>query len=249
MAGWLVVLLGAGALGWIAYVPAAAQPDDLEAVERGGGLYQRWCATCHATDGSGTVHGPPLDDVSLPYLDLVMRTGRMPLDDPRRGVRARLFDDEERELVLAYLTTLLEPPGDIPDPPPGDPRPGQELYTVHCAACHGSTGAGGIAGAGAWVPPVRNRDPVVVAEAVRVGPFDMPAFGEDTLSDEDLGDLVEYVRVLPLQPATPLGMTELHRVTAAAFAALLVGLVLAACGMLARWSPPGEGDVEREVDE
>jgi ubiquinol-cytochrome c reductase cytochrome c subunit len=237
---WAVLGMCVAAVAVLTGSAGTAQPRDpqLEDLDRGGELYQRWCATCHATDGTGRPEGPTLETVSVAELDLVMRTGRMPLADPERGVRDHRLDDDEREAVVDYLTDLLGLEGALPEPSPGDPGRGQEVYTVHCAACHGSTGGGGVAGGGVTIPGLRGLDPVTLAAATRVGPFQMPPFDSDVIDDEDLDDLVTYTSDFGGQQGTPLGLVELHRVTAAAFAGLLVALLVAGCGVLTRWPAP-----------
>jgi ubiquinol-cytochrome c reductase cytochrome c subunit len=245
-AAWGLLLCAVGAFAATrADAPAAvaAEPD---ALQRGGELYQRWCATCHATTADGTRDGPTLAGLSLAYIDLTMRTGRMPMADPERGVRERDFDAEEREAVNDYLADLLGLDDDRPDPPAGDPGRGQDLYTLHCAACHGSTGQGGVTGAGLLAPAVTGLDRTALASATRVGPFAMPPFPEDTISEEELGDVVDYVLAFEDQPISPLGMTELNRVSAAAFGALLLALLIIACVYLGRWRTPRHDERTRD---
>lgn len=202
--------------------------------DRGGELYQRWCAVCHATDGSGTAAGPPIDDVSITHMDLTMRTGYMPLAAPDRGVREREFTEGEREAALAYMVEEfgLTDADEIDEPGEGDPGRGQELYVVHCAQCHGANGEGGVAGQQATVPRTRGVEPIVIAQSVRVGQFQMPAFSEEQISDEELDDLVAFLEDQP--SASPLGMADLTRVAAFVWAAALTAVILAACWWISR---------------
>jgi ubiquinol-cytochrome c reductase cytochrome c subunit len=223
---WLIVIGAAAvAAGAAARDPAAAQPPPAEDLARGGVLYQQLCAVCHATDGTGTRDAPPIADLPLAYSDLLMRTGRMPLVDPERGVRIDRLTDDDRELVVAYLAEVLEVPGDIPDVPPGDASRGQDVYVTHCVQCHGAVGEGGVVGARSHAPPVRDIDPVALVEATRIGPFDMPPFAEETIGDDELGDLVAYLTTDVSR--TSVGLVELDRPKAAALGAVLL---LAAVG-------------------
>lgn len=199
---------------------------------RGGELYQRWCAVCHATDGSGTGAGPPIEDVSIAYIDLTMRTGYMPLADPNRGVRERELTDEEREAVLSYVVSEFNLTGAVDPPGAGDPGRGQESYVLHCAQCHGAGGEGGVAGQHATVPRARGVDPILIAESVRVGPFQMPAFTREQISDEELGDIVAFLRDRP--STSPLGLGDLTRVAAFAWAVILTAVIVAACWWISR---------------
>jgi mono/diheme cytochrome c family protein len=93
---------------------------------------------------------------------------------------------------------------------PGVPgAPGQSLYLQHCASCHGRSGTGSWR---AWFFLIRPGD---LADAKRmqavsdqyifdlikqggaaIGKPGMPAFGFH-LKDEEIRDLVAYVRALP----------------------------------------------------
>lgn len=236
--GWLLVAGGLGTA--LALVGSAHAVESLSADERQTAetIYANQCATCHGSDGTGRVmpgtdrEAPPLvgnPDVTVPYLDLTLRVGRMPppenepFDNRHREV---VIDDEQRRVLVAYLTEQFDLEGEIPSPPPGDPVLGREIYAANCAQCHGSTGAGGVAGAGAWTPPVVNADPVAVAEAIRVGPFEMPAFAEEQISDEDIGHVVAFLEELSEEHGTPLGLVELNPVFASGFAFLFAVIVL-----------------------
>lgn len=232
---WCVCCAASLAVLWsatsLASAPATAAATD--AVD-GAQLYQRWCATCHATDGTGTNVAPSLEDVSVAYLDLTMRTGRMPMSDPSRGVRERRFNGEERARTVAYLTDLLRLDGDIPEPPTGSAAAGREIYGIYCGECHGAGGGGGLAGDGTPIPRIVGLDAVAIAEAARAGPFAMPPFGEAVISDDELGDLAAFLDEDVHPPATPLGFSEVDRARAALFAGTLIATALAVCWWAAR---------------
>lgn len=227
LAGWLVVLL-AGVVALALLPPAgAAQPE----VERGGQLYQRTCAVCHGTTGEGVAgqgvqSGPTLRDVDVAYVDLVVRTGRMPILEPRLGVVEQRLGDADRAALVAWMVAELGLEGDVPDVVAGDAARGQALYVTYCAACHGSTGRGGIAGDGTLVPSLTGLDATAIVEAARVGPFEMPVFEEEILPDEDAADVAAFVRELGAGRTTPLGLAEIDNVQAAGLALLLFLLVL-----------------------
>lgn len=239
--GWWCVCCAAGlAVLWsatsLASAPATAAPTKAAPTDPvdGAQLYQRWCATCHATDGSGTNVAPSLEDVRVAYLDLTMRTGRMPMKDPSRGVRERRFNDDEREKTVAYLTDLLDLDGDIPEPPEGSAAEGREVYGIYCGECHGAGGGGGLAGDGTAIPPIVGLDAVAIAEAAREGPFAMPRFAEEVISDDELGDLAAFLDEEVHPPATPLGFSEVDRALAALFAGALIATALGLCWWAAR---------------
>lgn len=262
--GWLTLFLGClgVALWWSADDVAAQEAEPLTGdVDLGGQLYAQACAQCHASDGGGaTVPGtdrtaPALSgrpEVTASYVDLVLRTGRMPpAGDPYDNQpRAVAFDDAEREAIVAYVTGEFDLTNDLADVtqlPEGDPGIGQAVYAANCAACHGSTGAGGVAGGGAWTPAVYMYDTVTIAEAIRVGPFQMPAFGEDIISDEEVADIGAFLEEVRDESGTPLGLVELNPVFASGFVALLaVAMILSLFWISSKptWFPDPDTDAE-----
>jgi len=109
-------------------------------------------------------------------------------------------------LVLAALWVGMACGG--PEAPPGRGR-GHDLYAQHCASCHGSSGTGSWR---AWLFLIR---PGNLADAKRmdalsdqyvfdlikhggatIGKPGMPAFGFH-LKDDEIHELVSYVRTLP----------------------------------------------------
>lgn len=243
--GWVVLLVGGLLAVGLGAGTSEASADRVE-VRRGGELYQFWCATCHANDGSGVAGiAPPLNGFSVATVDLSLRTGRMPLADPRRGVREREFTDEEREAVVAYLTEFLDLEGELIKPGPGDASRGRDMYAVHCAQCHGATGKGGIAGDGVEVPAIQGLDAVTIASAVREGPFAMPRFGEDLISDSEIGDIVAFLDERVHEPTSPLGLAEVSKFEVIGVAALLTGVAVVVCAVVGgarrrREGPPRE---------
>lgn len=249
LVGWLAVAAAVLTV-WLLAGPvtsgAGAQEDE---VARGAELYQRNCAVCHGSNGTG-VEGvaPPITDFSAPRVDLSMRTGRMPMDDVRRGIRQRSFNDAEREATMAYMVDKFDLEGELTDPPPGDPGVGQDVYSVNCAQCHGAAGDGGVAGDGVEIPPVVGLDEVTIATASRVGPFAMPQFSADLISDEELGHIAAFLDEEVHQPNSPLGLEEVGELDAIFFAALLTVTVLLVCvwaaGLRGRRPAPPPGEEE-----
>jgi mono/diheme cytochrome c family protein len=113
-------------------------------------------------------------------------------------------------LLVASVLALLF----LPHPVPRDAPPAQRLYLSHCAECHGANGHG------SWRATLFLLRPRNLADPRRVGPlsdaylFDlvknggapigkpgMPAFGYH-LSDEQIREVVRYVRSLSRAPAT-----------------------------------------------
>lgn len=224
----------------------------------GGSLWTRDCVMCHGTDGSGGLTpggrpAPAVDDVSIAYARLVLRTHRMPpgADPFDNRDRPHVYDEQQMADVLAYMVETFELEDDVPTPEVGDPSRGLELYQLNCAACHGPTGDGGTAGALAWTPRLQHYDAQVVADAVRVGPFEMPRFSADVLADEDVGDIVAFLHEVDEEPGTLLFPGELNPVFASGFGAVLAFAVLALVLVVAGkplWLPD-EGDAAADDEE
>lgn len=232
--GWLLLAAALATISALGLVPAVAAEEALTPAERQGAatLYANQCATCHGSDGlGGTISGtdqraPALagnDEVTVPYVDLTVRVGRMPppKNEPfdNRARNVVISDDERRALVL-YMKEQFGLPGEIPTPPPGDAARGREVYAANCAQCHGSAGAGGVAGAGAYTPPVVHLSDVAIAEAIRVGPFEMPRFSEEQITDQEVGDVAAFLDFVAEEQGTPLGLVEINPVYASGFAFL-----------------------------
>ncbi len=236
----------------VALVTGAAQADgddhddvDVDQVVRGGEVFQANCAACHGPTlqggpGPGALDGGPIADTDIAFVDLTMRTGRMPIVEPSVGVRTDLLSDEDREAVNAYLLEVWDLPGEIPEVGPGDAATGQELYVRNCAACHGAAADGGISGADVRVPPLTGLDPVAIVEGTRVGPFAMPAFSAALLDDQAVDDIAAYLQLADDAPRTALGVQEVDQVGEALFAlalAALTGLAVWIVARARRWSP------------
>jgi ubiquinol-cytochrome c reductase cytochrome c subunit len=258
---WIVLIAGLAALTawWTARDASAQEAGQTGDVALGGQLYAQNCAQCHASDGRGAEvantgrRAPALanrPEVTAAYIDLVMRTGRMPpaanpFDNQPREIA---FDDEERAAIVAFTVERFGLETDIPNVPEGNAGRGQSAYATNCAACHGSTGAGGVAGGGAWTPNVARYDAVTLAEAVRVGPFQMPAFGSDQLTDQEVGDVAAFLEEVEGEAGTPLGLIELNPVFASGFVALLAIAMLVSLFWISSkptWFPdPEAGEAE-----
>jgi ubiquinol-cytochrome c reductase cytochrome c subunit len=237
--GWSLVVtvaaLAALAAGSAGAVESSLAPAERQEAET---IFANQCATCHGADGGGGVI-PGTDDeapafagnpdLTVAAVDLTLRVGRMPPpeNDPYDN-RARnvLYDDATRAALVTYMAEQFDIPGEIPQPPPGDPARGREVYAANCAQCHGSTAAGGVAGEGAWTPALLDVSPVAVAEAIRVGPFEMPRFGEEQISDAETGDVAAFLQFVAEEHGTPLGLVEVNPVYASGFAFLFALIIL-----------------------
>lgn len=214
-------------------------------VVRGGEVFQAACAACHGGrleggPGPGILDGPEMTETDIAYIDLTMRTGRMPIVAREVGIYVDQLTDEQREAVIAYLLAEFDLPGQIPTVGEGDAGRGQEVYVRNCAACHGAAGDGGIAGGGNIAFPLTGLDGVAIKEGTRVGPFTMPAFDAAILDDDQVDDIVAYLDLASGVERSFVGVAEIDQVGEALFAiglALLAGLAIWVVARARRWSP------------
>ena len=200
--------------------PAYAQPSggivkpqnesSLGLRDLGAQLFAGNCSSCHGSLGGGVAppasirgasgitkgQGPSLRGVGALAADFYLRTGYMPLGNPhdQPWTNRSLWNARERRALTQYVASLGPGPG-IPHPRPeeGSVSDGQRLFTEHCAGCHQVAGAGGMV-TRARVPPITQVDPVEIAEAVRIGPYVMPTFTQQALSDPELNSVIAYVK-------------------------------------------------------
>jgi ubiquinol-cytochrome c reductase cytochrome c subunit len=174
----------------LALVPAGS------AGQLGAQLYGADCISCHAADGRGIPErGPSLRSVGARAADFYLRTGYMPLASPhtqphRTHVR---FSQGELAALVAYVASFGGGPR-IPKPHPerGNLAQGQEDFTDHCAGCHQIDAKGGYV-TNAVAPALDRASPVEIAEAVRTGPYLMPIFPSNQISDAELDSIIRYV--------------------------------------------------------
>jgi ubiquinol-cytochrome c reductase cytochrome c subunit len=192
--------------------PAAQAQPESEA-ER---IWLSDCAVCHGADGTGTQLGPSLARTGRASVDYYLTTGRMPLVIPGRGVepgrprqplpniqpiepdrpttrQAPAYDADTIRMLVAYVGRLVADGGPpIPVIGPGNIAEGGTLFRENCAACHSWSGEGGAL-LHREAPPLKKSTPVQVAEAIRVGPGQMPGFGAAALTHQQLEDVTRYV--------------------------------------------------------
>jgi ubiquinol-cytochrome c reductase cytochrome c subunit len=185
-----------------AQVRAGSNADavrDPAQVARGEELYLTSCVSCHGLAGAGTENGPPLLTAGEAAADFYLRTGRMPLafPAPQPPDKPRAYDNDDIEALVAYVGSLGDGPA-IPDVDPdrGDLALGGELFRANCAACHNASAIGGALSHGNYAPSLQHTAALQIGEAMRVGPGQMPQFGPDVFTDDELDSIVRYVRYL-----------------------------------------------------
>lgn len=190
------LLTAAGGSSTSGQEPAGPEPDPAEArrIELGRRLFADGCSSCHGFDLRGIPgRGPSLRGAGEAAADFYLRTGRMPLDDPEdQPVRTEpAYDAAERAAIVAYVGRFGGPAIPEVDPALGDIGEGLRLFTENCAGCHQVVAQGGIT-KDAVAPPLQKSEPVDVAEAIELGPYVMPEFG-DQLSQSDVNSLAAYI--------------------------------------------------------
>ena len=196
--------------------PLLAAPD-------GDRLYQDKCEACHGKNGRGGV-GVPLSlpafqrDASDEFLAKTIQHGR-----PGRVMPAFPYlSDAQLSALIKTLRSFVDKPlkpVKTPDTINGDAQRGGQLYTKYCIACHGAAGEGGK---GTGVTFSRPRDAEIIATSLSNSGFQMaasdkmiwqtlaygregtpmPSFLNQGLSEQQISDLVAYVRTLKDTPVS-----------------------------------------------
>lgn len=187
-------------------LPGLASAASPQLVRQGRDLYVRGCVSCHGPDARGvapggprgaggvTGAGPSLVGAGALAADFELRTGYMPLRDPRQAPRRSkpTYAEDEIDALVAYVGSLGGPGIPLPHPRRGSLSEGLRLFTESCAGCHQVAGRGGVV-TGSVAPPLSRATPVQVAEAVRLGPYVMPRFPRSQLSDRQLDSIILYL--------------------------------------------------------
>ena len=191
----------------------------VQAAHDGGHLYKQNCAACHGAEGKGGV-GVPLSlhdflaGVPDSYLYKTIKHGR-----PGRVMPAFTnLSDTEINAVVAHIRSWgPEQPSLSMQKISGDAVKGKRLFANYCASCHGAAGEGG---AGTGVTFSRPRDLPIIAPALNNPGFlqaasdqmikhtlmkgrkgtPMVSFLKMGLKEQDINDIVSYVRSFETQP-------------------------------------------------
>lgn len=177
-------------------------------------IYLGDCATCHGANGRGTQFGPTLVGTGRAGTDFYLTTGRMPLKTPHQAVERHSPEYGPRTIraLIDYIASITGDPH--PEIPPvklagSNIADGGVAFRLNCAACHAWSGRGGAL-LHREAPPTGDATPTQVAEAVRVGPGNMPRFGSSAISDRALNDLVAYTIRVSRHPDDRGGLALWH---------------------------------------
>jgi len=203
----LVLLAGPG------ISQAIAAPD-------GAALFARNCAACHGSTGNGGI-GVPLAlpsfqaSISDDYLRKTIRLGR-----PGRVMPSfSNLKPDEVDAIVSYVRAWNKGPAVTYSTRPvkGNAVHGKQLFAQYCAACHGANGEGSE---GTGVTFSRPRDLPIMAPALHNPGFlasatdamikatlmkgregtPMASFIKRGLKEDDINDIVSYVRSFEKQP-------------------------------------------------
>lgn len=195
----------------------------VHAAPRGDQLYAAHCAACHGATGSGGVGVPLslpsfLDSVDDEFLRITIRQGR-----PGRVMPAfNSLSDAQVNAIVSHLRSWSDKPAPTYTRTPieGDVGRGKQLYASHCAECHGENGEGGTGTGVAFsrkrshdiVPPALNNRAFLAAatdemihrtlQQGREG-TPMQSFLKQGLTEQQINDLVSYLRSFEQQLAIP----------------------------------------------
>jgi cytochrome c oxidase cbb3-type subunit 3 len=205
-----------------------ALPFQAQARHDGEHMYIQNCVACHGYNGNGGM-GVPLSlpdflaTASNDYLFKTIRNGR-----PGRVMPAfKHLSDEEVDSIVSYIRSWSDgiPPMYSNKPVKGDATHGNALYQQHCASCHGESGTGGP---GTGVTMSRPRSLPILAPALNNPGFlasasdemikrtlikgrkgtPMVSFLDKGLSEQDVNDIVSYVRSYETQTTVDKASTE-----------------------------------------
>ena len=188
----------------------------------GAALYRRYCAACHDTglhsrwDKKLQRFVPGIRNAAFvrteddECLAENIREGRPGTRMPGWGPKAGGLSEAEVAALTAYLrkSALAAP---LPAAPPrGDAIKGATLFAQQCAGCHGPDGKGLIAPALANSVFQHAATDAFIAQTIRLGRENtpMPAFGRAGFTEQDIGDLLAFLRKWGGPPGPPTAETR-----------------------------------------
>ncbi len=175
---------------------ASADGASPQLTEQGHELFTASCAACHGMNAQGIPgRGPSLHGAGALAADFYLQTGRMPLPSPRAQPQRThpAFSQSQIRALVAYVGSFGGPAIPAVHPSRGSLSDGQRLFSLSCAGCHTIQGQGGIV-TGAIVPSLDQATPTQIAQAIRIGPYVMPRFGEGEVSDAQINSIARYVQ-------------------------------------------------------
>lgn len=186
----------------------ATHPTAAE-LREGAQLYSVHCSSCHGMNAEGSALAPPLRNVDAALVDFELRTGRMPAEVPHQQEydRPPAFTRAQMNAIVSYVMTKSTGEKMLPAVQlPGKLEAGRRVFEENCQQCHAATGHGNAVGYRNVAPSLMDASPMQIAEAVRVGPDVMPAFGPKVVNDAALSDVITYIEYLQHGKYNPGGL-------------------------------------------
>ena len=188
--------------------------DNKEAAE-GKLLFERYCQVCHQADAIGKPGFAPsltnkefLSIASDKFIDSTIRDGRPGTAMPPFAYLGR----QKIQAIRAYLKSFSVLPDrsaevDAETASHGDPRFGKQWFEDICSTCHGPTGDGYVAGGtGTAIGKagfLSKASDGFIRETIKHGRSNtrmlgfQGAEGLANLTDEEIDDIIAYLRTLP----------------------------------------------------
>ena len=166
-------------------------------IPAGKELFEQTCSSCHGSQALGTDAAPPLQGVGPATVDFWVTTGRMPAATPLQEQADRKparYNKQQADEIAAFINSLDPAAPYIPrvNLKGANVATGASLFALNCAACHTILGAGDELAYGTFAPSLHTATKRQVAEAIRIGPGNMPRFSGN-LNDNEVRDVVAYV--------------------------------------------------------
>ena len=171
-------------------------------------LYGQYCASCHDTglmtrwDKKFARFVPGIRNAAFIRIEddecliATIREGRPGTRMPGWGAKAGGLSEKELTAVSTYLRESAPSSPLPPAPPRGSANRGRILFYHECAGCHGADGKGLIAPALANPVFQSAATDAFIAQTIRLGRENtpMPAFGRAGFDDQEIGDLLAFLR-------------------------------------------------------
>jgi mono/diheme cytochrome c family protein len=175
-------------------------------------LYRAFCYGCHEESVVGdtdAILGKELPAVRNPHylsrisdesLAFIIRRGRPGTEMPAWREDVGGLRDEESEAIVAYLakSRLVVSEETFVVSKPQDAEAGKALFGEMCALCHGEDGRGDVGPSVVDAVFQEVYDDRLLGLTIRDGIDDteMPSFREMDLSDQEISDIMAYIRTL-----------------------------------------------------
>lgn len=195
-------------------------PLQIQAGPDGEALYQANCSACHQVNGGGI--GLPLSPSKLAtfsddYIKLTIRNGRVGRIMPA----FKDLSNAQVDAITRYIRSWSGVAGtEYPvSPVRGDAQRGQKMFDIYCSECHSEDGSGGGLGTGitysrdrsfAVMPPaitnpgfLASASDQMIKKVIMLGRpgTEMQSFLDKGLVEQDINDLVSYIRSFELRKA------------------------------------------------